>query len=463
VTGPGSMAGPVRLFVRHPTASNLLMAVMVVLGLFGVVQLNTQFFPTMEIPSITVQVTWSGASAEDVEENILDALEPALRFLDDVEEVRSVAREGIGVITIEFTSQADMAKALGDVQEAVDGVTTLPDDAEQPKVQRHAFFEAVAKLALSGPFSEQALKEHAKRLRDGLLAAGIDKVTLTGARDEEIWVRVREADLRRLDLTLGDIAERVRNETRDLPSGILEGDVELQLRALAERKTPQTLSRIEIKSAPGGEKVFLGDIADVETRFDRDQPIGQQEGIRAIELSVQRAASADTLKTMELLDDYLAEALPELPPTLKVRKYDVRGKFVAQRLGILVKNGLQGLALVLIILFIFLDARVAFWVAAGIPVAVLATLAVMWGSGQSINMVSMFALIMMLGIIVDDAIVVGEHTATLQARGQSRLEAAEGGCKLYNALRKLGLSVAQIREIELQAFDWVRELTHEVH
>ncbi len=427
MTGPGSMAGPVRLFVRHPTASNLLMAVMVVLGLFGVVQLNTQFFPTMEIPSITVQVTWSGASAEDVEENILDALEPALRFLDDVEEVRSVAREGIGVITIEFTSQADMAKALGDVQEAVDGVTTLPDDAEQPKVQRHAFFEAVAKLALSGPFSEQALKEHAKRLRDGLLAAGIDKVTLTGARDEEIWVRVREADLRRLDLTLGDIAERVRNETRDLPSGILEGDVELQLRALAERKTPQTLSRIEIKSAPGGEKVFLGDIADVETRFDRDQPIGQQEGIRAIELSVQRAASADTLKTMELLDDYLAEALPELPPTLKVRKYDVRGKFVAQRLGILVKNGLQGLALVLIILFIFLDARVAFWVAAGIPVAVLATLAVMWGTGQSINMVSMFALIMMLGIIVDDAIVVGEHTATLQARGQSRLEAAEGG------------------------------------
>ena len=427
MSSASSFAGPVRLFVNHPTASNLLMAAMVVLGLFGMVQLNTQFFPTIQVPSITVSVTWSGASAEDVEDNILDALDPEVRFLDDVEEVRSVAREGLGVVTIEFTSDADMSKALGDVEQAVDGVTTLPEGAEDPKIRRIAFFEPVAKLAISGPYDEQALKGHAKRLRDGLLAAGIDKVNLTGARDEEIWVRVREADLRRLDLTLGQVADRVKNETRDLPSGILEGEVELQLRALAERKTPEALAGIEIKSATGGEKVILGEIADVETRFDRDQEIGQQGGAQAIELEVLRATGADTLATMAVLDDYLTKALPGLPDDLVVKKYDVRGKFVAQRLGILVKNGLQGLVLVLIILFVFLDARVAFWVAAGIPVALLATLAVMWASGQSINMISMFALIMMLGIIVDDAIVVGEQTATLQDRGMSRLEAAEAG------------------------------------
>ena len=215
--------GLIRFFVHHPTASNLLMAGLVVLGLFGAVQLNTQFFPTIQVPSITVTVNWSGASAEDVEENILDAVEPALRFLDGVKEVRSVAREGLGVVTVEFDSAADMAKSLGDVKLAVDGVTTLPEDSEDPKITRIAFFESVAKLALSGPFSEQALKSQAKRLRDGLLAAGIDKVVLTGARDEEIWVRVRESELRRLDLTLGQVADRVRQETRDSPSGILEG------------------------------------------------------------------------------------------------------------------------------------------------------------------------------------------------------------------------------------------------
>ena len=419
--------GLIRLFVHHPTASNLLMAALVVFGLFGAVQLNTQFFPTIVVPSITVTVNWSGASAEDVEENILDGLEPELRFLDDVDETTSVAREGLGVITLKFESGTDMAKALGDVEQAVDGVTTMPEDAEDPKITRISFFEPVAKIALSGPYSEQELKEYAKKLRDGLLTAGIDKVNLTGARDEEIWVRVREADLRRLDLTLGQVADRVRNETRDHPSGILEGDIELQLRALAERKTPETLARIEVKSAAGGEKVILGDIAKVETRFDRDQAVGQQEGAQAIELAVMRAVGADTLKTMAVLDGYLTEALPTMPANLKVKKYDVRGKFVEQRLGILLKNGMQGLVLVLVILFVFLDARVAFWVAAGIPVAFLATLAVMWATGQSINMISMFALIMMLGVIVDDAIVVGEHTATRQSLGDTRLEAAERG------------------------------------
>ncbi|MGI9385598.1 MAG: efflux RND transporter permease subunit, partial [Methyloligellaceae bacterium] len=422
-----SAGGLIGLFVRHPTASNLLMVAMIVIGLYSLQRLNTQFFPTIEIPQITVTVSWPGASATDVEQNILDALEPELRFLDGVDEVLSVAREGSGVITIEFNSDADMQKALSDVEQAVDGVTTLPEDSEEPVIRRITFFEPVARIALSGPFSEQVLKAYAKRLRDGLLGAGIDKVSLVGARDEEIWVRVKEAELRRLDLTLSDIGQRIREDTRDLPSGVVEGDVELQLRSLSKRRTPDTLAQIEVKSERTGEKVRLGEIAEVQTRFERQQSIGQQGRAQAIELSVQRAVSADTLKTMHTLDTYLAKVLPTLPASLKIEKYDVRGKFVQQRLGILLKNGLQGLVLVLIILFIFLDARVAFWVAVGIPVAFMATLAVMWASGQTINMVSMFALIMMLGIIVDDAIVVGEHTATRQQLGDTRLEAAERG------------------------------------
>ena len=422
-----SAHGLIRLFVHHPTASNLLMVAMIVIGLFSLAKLNTQFFPTLEIPQINVSVVWPGASAEDVEENILDALEPELRFLDGIDEIRSVAREGSGSINLEFKPDTDMQKAQADVEQGVDGVTTLPEDSEEPVVTRISFFEPVAKISVSGPFTEKELKTYAKQIRDGLLAAGIDKVTFNGARDEEIWVSILERELRRLELSLGDIAKRIRDETRDLPSGILEGNIEMQLRSRAERKTPGTIAEIEVKSGRTGEKIHLRDIADVSTRFERDQGIGQQAGGQAIELNVQRGLSADTLQTMELMYAYMANVRGKLPKELKVSVYDVRGKLVQQRLGILVKNGLQGLALVLVILFIFLDARVAFWVAAGIPVALTATLAVMWASGQSINMVSMFALIMMIGIIVDDAIVVGEHTATRQQLGDTRLEASERG------------------------------------
>lgn len=419
--------GLIRLFVTHPTASNLLMAAMIALGLFGLQRLNTQFFPTIEIPVITVAVSWPGASAEDVEENILDSIEPAIRFLDDVDNVVAVAREGSGVITIEFNAGADLQKAQSDIEQAVAAVQTLPEDSEEPEISRITFFEPVAKIALSGPFEEAELKAHAKRLRDGLLAAGLDKVDFVGFRDEEIWIRVKEHELRRLDLTLQDVAGRVQAESRDSPSGILRGEVEMQLRSLAERRTPETVADIAIRAETDGDKIRLSDIADVSRAFDRDAPVGRQQGLQSIRLQVRRAVSADTLETMKIMNAYLAEARKTLPKGLIVDKYDIQGKFVEQRLGILMKNGLQGLVIVLIVLFIFLDARIAFWVAAGIPVALMATLAVMWASGQTVNMISMFALIMMLGIIVDDAIVVGEHTATRQAAGDSRLLAAERG------------------------------------
>ncbi len=419
--------GLISMFVRHPTASNLLMVGLVLLGIFSMQRLNTQFFPTIEVPIITVVVSWPGASAEDVEKNILDAVEPELRFLDGVDDVTSIAREGSGIVTMEFDAGADMQKAQSDVEQAVGRITTLPEDSEEPTITRATFYESVAKIAISGPFSETVLKSYAKTLRDGLLNAGIDRVTLSGARDEEIWVEVPERELQRFELTLADIAARIRESTRDLPSGVIKGDVEVQLRSFSDRKTPETISEIEIKSLGTGEKVFLKDIARVQTRFDDDEDIGLRNGRQAIELNVQRAVSADTLATMQALNNYLEKALGTLPSTLVVETYDVRGKFVQQRLGILVKNGLQGLVLVLIILFVFLDFRIAFWTAAGIPVAFLATLAVMYASGQSINMVSMFALIMMLGIIVDDAIVVGEHTATRQEKGDPPIVAAERG------------------------------------
>ncbi len=435
--------GLVSIFARHPTAPNLLMVVLILFGVFALSRLNRQFFPDFEVPVISVSVAWPGASAEDVEANILDVLEPELRFIDNTSDVKSYAREGSASISLEFNPDADMQKAQADVEQAVSRVTTLPEEAEQPVITRATVFDRIANVSISGPFSERVLKGYAKELRDGLLAAGIDSVTLVGVRDEEIWIRIREADLRRLGISLDMVARLVRDNTQDLPAGTLEGENELQLRAKSERKTPEEIAKIEIKSLATGQKVFLGDIADIDTRFERDGKIALSNGRQAIELRVQRALTADTLATMKIMEDYIAKARNELPATLDINVYDVRGKLVEQRLGILVKNGWQGLILVLLTLFIFLNFRVAFWTAVGIPVALLATLGVMYFSGQSINMVSMFALIMMLGIIVDDAIVVGEHSSTIEDQGMGRLAAAEqGALRMFAPVTAASLTTA---------------------
>jgi len=417
----------VELFARHNNAANLLMVLMVLFGIFALVKINTQFFPSMETDSISISIPWSGASAEDVEANILDVVEPAVRFLDGVDEMRSYAREGSASITLEFEEGADMQKALSDVEAAVAALSTLPEDAEEPKISFRQWREAVARLAVTGPYSEAALKAIAKDLHDGLIDAGIDSVTYTGLRSEELLVTVPERELRRLGLSIGDISSAISGNSRDLPSGKLETTVSRQIRALSDASDPDALKDIEVRAFATGERVRLGDIADIRQRFDPDEKEGLTRGQRAIELYVERSAGADTLATARLMDDYLAKVTPTLPPGVDILKYDVRSDAVADRVMLLVRNGLQGLVLVVAILFVFLNGRIAFWVAAGIPVAMMTTLGVMYVTGQTLNMMSLFALIMMLGIIVDDAIVVGEHTATRSSMGDDGLTAATRG------------------------------------
>lgn len=414
-------------FVSHPNAANLLMVLMILTGVFGIMRMNTQFFPTIEVPNITVTIAWPGASAEDIAANVLEATEPEVRFLDGVEEVISYARQGVGTINIEFVPNADMQKALSDVEQAVAGITTYPESSEDPVITRVSRYESVAKIAVSGPFGEAALKLFAQKVRDDLLARGIDRVSFTGMRDEEIWIEVDPQQLRRLDLTLGEIAQRIADSSRDLPSGSLEGAVERQIRSLAEAENPKAIAGIEVRALESGEKIRVGDIADVATRFERNQPIAFRNGQKSIELSIERSETTDTLTSARIVQEYMDEVVPTLPQSLEVTLYDVRAERLQQRIELLLRNGISGLALVLIILFLFLNARVAFWVAAGIPVAMMITLTVMWLTGQTINMVSLFALILTLGIIVDDAIVVGEHTATLSAQGVPAAAAAEQG------------------------------------
>ncbi|MGS4885118.1 efflux RND transporter permease subunit [Roseibium sp. MB-4] len=424
---PMEPRGIMEVLVRHPNAANLIMAIMVLFGAYGLAKLNTQFFPTVKIDSISVSVAWPGASAEDVSSNILEVIEPELRFIDGMKELTSYGREGSASVRMEFFEGTDMQKALSDVEQAVSAVTTLPVDSETPVVSAANFTDGVATLALRGPFPEQALKVFARQMRDDLLARGIDKVELKGYRSPEYLVEIPERELRRLDLTVSDVATQIAGNTVDLPAGNLDGGVERQIRALSEDRSPEAVGRVEVKSFASGEKTKVEDIGTVVRDFDESENQGFSQGARAIELDILRAETTDTLKAAQIVDDYLAEITPQLPQSLEILKYDVRADAVKGRINLLVENGLTGLVLVVGILFLFLNARIALWVAAGIPVAMMATLGIMWLMGESINMISMFALIMMLGVIVDDAIVVGEHTATRQAMGDNPEDAAVNG------------------------------------
>ncbi|MEP3280065.1 MAG: efflux RND transporter permease subunit [Stappiaceae bacterium] len=433
--------GLISFFVRHPVAANLVMAVMLLFGAYGIAKMNTQFFPTLISDNVTISVEWSGASAEDVEANILTAIEPEVRFLDNVDNIGSYAREGVGTVVLEFEEGTDMQPALSDVEQAVATISTLPEESEDPKVSMGGRHDKIARLALIGPFSESALKKFARQIRDDLIARGIDRVAFSGMRDEEYVINARERDLRRLGLTIRDVANTIGTNTRDRPSGDLKGQVEKQLRALSSGTSPQEIANLEIKTFPTGEIVRIRDVGDVKREFDDGQTRGFSENLAAIELTVQRALTADTLKSAKILNDYLVEIEPQLPKTLQLIKYEVSADYLEGRIMLLVNNGLTGLALVVIILFIFLNSRIALWVAMGIPVAMLCTVGIMWATGQTINMISLFALIMMLGIIVDDAIVVGEHTATRISMGDTPAQAAENGArKMFLPILGAGLT-----------------------
>lgn len=424
---PNGLIGKI---ARHANAANIIMVAMMLFGLYGLSKLNTQFFPTVKIETVTVSVAWPGASTEDVISNIIEVMEPELRFLDQLSEITSYGREGSATISLEFEEGADTSKALSDVEQAVAGVTTLPLDAEEPVVSASEFSDSVATLAIGGPFPEETLKSFAAEIRDDLIDRGIDKVEVFGYRAPEYFVEIPEWELFRSQTTVADLTTRVSDALAETPSGNLTGETERQIRVLPPEVSEKTISNIEVSSYLNGEKVRVSDLATVIKGFDEDADQGFSAGQRSIRIRVLRAENTDTLESAAILNSYLAERTETFPRGLSITRYNVTSDIVAGRIDLLVNNGLTGLVLVVGILFVFLNARIAFWVAAGIPIAVITTFGVMWLTGQSINMISLFALIMMLGVIVDDAIVVGEHTATRKAMGDTPKDAAVNGAKM---------------------------------
>ncbi len=422
--------GFIARFIHHRVAANLLMGLLVLSGLWAASKLNTQFFPNFALDIITVRIAWSGASAEDVERAITIPLEQELRNVDGLHRLSSTSATGVAAITLEFEEHTDMGEALDSVNERVALVRNLPADAEKPQISRIIRYEPVARLALSSSAGLEELRPLAHRIKDELLAQGIAKITLSGLPEEEIAIEVPSLRLHALDLTLGQLAQLIDQHSRDLPAGQLgEAEVSRQLRSLQQARDPLAFAALPLVQGDDGRLLRLGDVAHIERR-NRD---GQVElfidGQPAVELLLQRNETSDALEAAAILNRWLEQNRQRLPDSVKLHVYNQSWQLIEERIGLLLKNGLGGLLLVIAILFLFLNGRIAFWVTVGIPVSFLTTLIILYLSGGSINMISLFGLIMAVGIIVDDAIVVAEQAQSNHQQGLSPARAAEASAR----------------------------------
>ncbi len=415
-------------FVHHPVAANLFMLILMLAGLFAVSRLNVQFFPNFNLDFVTVRVEWRGAAAEDVEEGLTTPLEQKLKTVAGVKHLTSTSSQGVSSISIEFKEGADPVTAVDEVKQAVEQFRNLPQDAETPKISRVIRYEPIARVLLTGG-SLSELRSLARQYERDLLGRGIDKVDLLGLPDEEIAITVPGRELERLGLTLDQVAARVGLTNRDLPAGkVGEGEVQREVRGINLRRDPRDYHDLPLVTEAGS-RIELGQVAEI-SRGPRDGSLFLEvNGKPAVELLLKRAEDGNSLKAAKLMQGWLADTRPKLPPGIQLQVYDEQWSLIEDRIGLLLSNGIQGLAIVVFILLLFLNGRVTIWVAMGIPTAFLATLAVVWLVGGSINMISLFALIMALGVIVDDAIVVGEDAYAHHRAGEDPMYASEGGAR----------------------------------
>ncbi|MGH0031821.1 MAG: efflux RND transporter permease subunit [Myxococcota bacterium] len=423
--------GPIAWMVRHRVAPNLLMGVLIVGGLLSARHTTQEIFPEFALDAVTVSVPYPGASPEEVEEGIVLVVEEAVRALEGVEEVTATAAEGVGSVVIELEDGADGQKALLDVQEAVARVRTFPVDAEEPNISLALRRRDVMSLQIYGAIEEFALRDLAEQVRDRLLQEpDITQVELRGARATEIHVEVSQADLRRYGLTLSGVATHLRNTALDLPGGSLETPGgEVLLRVSERRDWARQFADVPIVTTAEGAALRLGDIARVSEGFEDAQRKALYDGQPAIGLRIYRMGDQTPQSVSKAARRALDAVEADLPPGVHYAIDDDDSEIYTQRRDLLLKNLFLGLLLVLAVLGLFLEARLAFWVTMGIPASFLGAFLLLPWMGVTINMVSMFAFLIALGIVVDDAIVAGENIHEHGERGMDPRTAAVRGAR----------------------------------
>ncbi|HPD29018.1 MAG TPA: efflux RND transporter permease subunit [Phycisphaerae bacterium] len=423
--------GAIAWMTRHSVAPNLLMLFMLLGGLFMALRIKQEVFPEFDLDMVMVTVPYPGASPEEVEQGIILAIEEGIRGITGVKEVTAVAREGSGMVTAELEENTDAQRVYQEIRQEVDRITTFPEDAEEPDVVLMTHRREVMDVILYGDADEWILRELAEQVRDRLLQdPNVTQVDLEPARTFEVSIEVPQENLRAYNLTLQAIAERIRSASIELPGGSLRTDSgEILLRMKERRDWAREFENIPIITSADGTQLLVRDLATVRDTFEEEYRFVTYNGKTAVNLEVYRVGKQTPIGVSKAVWKKLEEIRPALPPGVYIDVRRDESEIYRQRLDLLLRNGAMGLALVLVFLTIFLEYKLAFWVAMGIPISFLGSFLLLPAMDVTINMISMFAFIIALGIVVDDAIVVGENVFDYRQSGMGRLEAAIRGAK----------------------------------
>ncbi|MCB9915254.1 MAG: efflux RND transporter permease subunit [Planctomycetes bacterium] len=418
-------------FARNPVAANLVMIVLLAGGVLTSLHIKRELFPEFSLGMISVSVVYPGAAPEEVEEAICVRIEEEVHALDGVKRVTSTAGEGVGTVMVEVLEDADVRKVLDDVTTRVNSISTFPELAERPIVQELLMRSPVINVALSGDVEEHALKHLGERLRDDISALdGVSQVELTSTRPYEISIELSEEALRRHGLTFDAVAQAVRRGSLDLSGGSLKtasGEVLVRTKGQAYRGAD--FAELVVLTRDDGSRVLLRDVATVLDGFEDTDASSHLNGQRAVQIQVFRVGEEDALKVAEAVHAYVERERDRLPAGVAMTVNSDRSVLLRSRFDLLVHNGAQGLALVFLVLALFLRFRLAAWVTMGIPISFMGAMWLMPELDVTVNMLSLFGFILVLGIVVDDAIVVGESIFTEQKKGGSQLEAAIVGAE----------------------------------
>ena len=423
--------GPVAWMARHGVAPNLLMAFLIVGGFLMSLSIRKEFIPTYEADSVSVSVSYPGATPTEMVQGVVLPIENELTDVDGIKEVSVRAVQGSASLVAELETGTDRQQAYQDIQQAVDRVSTFPAQMETPRVSVSSRSIDVIELALFGPLDKFALKRLAEQIKDQLMESSqVTKVTLRGAPDEEIHIEIRQQDMQRYGLTLAQVADVIGSNAIEQSAGSVKtegGDI---LVTLDDRMYwAHEFRDIPLLTDDSGVQLRLGDVARVREGFSDSYDEVTYDGKTAMRLKIYRAEEQTPITVVEAVYDRLEEIIPQLPPGVELIVTDDDGETYRQRVGLLMKNAIIGLILVMVLLSLFLEYRLAFWVTMGIPTAFMGSLLLLPAMDVSINMISMFAFIVALGIVVDDAIIAGENIYEHMQKGMPFMDAAIYGAK----------------------------------
>ena len=418
-------------FAHHPTAANLLMAAIMVLGLAALPELQRETFPEIKSDKVEVRVVYKGATTEEVENAVCHRLEDALNGLTDIDETRCEAREGLAIATAVMREGADMMRFLDDVKSEVDAIDDFPAQAESPVIQELGRTDAVVSVAISGTDDPVVLKAYAEEVKARLqTSSAIANVTIRGFSTHQIRIEVPAATLQRYGLSALDVARAVQRQSIASPAGELQGGLEdVLLRVDDQRKTTADFRDLVVISGETGAAIRLGEIASISDRFDRPEEMVLFNGQRAAVLDVTKTRSQDTLRAYATVRDFVAAEQVRAPAGMQLALTQDRSSVVQDRLDMLVANGVQGLLLVFLVLWLFFSFRYSFWVTMGLPVSFLGALFLLPLLGVTINMISMVGLLIGIGLLMDDAIVIAENVAARLEKGDTAMQAAIEGTR----------------------------------